>query len=337
MNSVRAPLRLLALALLIALPMIGHAQRIIIPTFTTPTPQLVAPASNATINAAVPSATSTTFVWRESGLFSSGTIRLPSYFIICLRLLTQSQTCSWAEATFSGAAGSIPHSTYSIVLGSPVGYQYAFVANVPDTYLDQQVNWIVGACGQPPPPNTNATCVTSAPQAIWFSAQDLVGENTAARPLMNAIRFRANGRNAGTTTTPAFTASFSAYQVLLDAVNQCRRDANSPDVVNDATVRAIMANGEFKTLAQLPRTAANLIDTTNIVGLHRTSLYSASMAINVNPGLSPNAIPTQLLEWDVATPSRPMGFATILNMDANGNVREQNEGNNTNVECNVAQ
>ena len=86
MNSVRSRLRLFACALLIGLPAISQAQRIILPVFTIPTPQLVAPASNATINGAVPSATNTTFVWRESGLFSSGTLRLPSYFIICLRL-----------------------------------------------------------------------------------------------------------------------------------------------------------------------------------------------------------------------------------------------------------
>src|SRR5262245_8021914 len=76
MNSVRARLRLFACALLIALPAISHAQRLTItlPTVTTPTPQLVSPASNATINGAAPSGTNATFVWRESGLFSSPTI-----------------------------------------------------------------------------------------------------------------------------------------------------------------------------------------------------------------------------------------------------------------------
>src|SRR6185312_9802222 len=268
MNSVRSRLRLLACAFLIAVPAISQAQRIIIPVATIPTPQLVTPASNATINATAPALTSTTFVWRESGLFSYGTVRLPSYFLVCLRLQSEPQTCNWGNANWSSAAGSIPHSTYStgMPIGNPVGYQYGWEppTTVPDTYLDRPVNWIVAACGSADP---LYCCQTSSPQAIWFSAQDLVGENTAARPLMGAIRFRANGRNAGTTTTPAFVASFSAYQVLLDAINHCRTDANAADVVNDASVRAIMSNGEFKQLAQLPRTSTGSIDTSQIVGL----------------------------------------------------------------------
>jgi hypothetical protein len=53
--------------------------------------------------------------------------------------------------------------------------------------------------------------------------------------------------------------------------------------------------------------------------------------------LSPNTIPTQLIEWDVPTPTRPMGLASILKLDTTGTVREQSEVNNVNVECNVAQ
>jgi hypothetical protein len=329
---------LLALAVLIAAPAVSLAQRIIIPVRTIPTPQLMTPASSATINATSPNLTSATFVWRESGLFSYGTVQLPSYFIVCLRLQSEPQTCDWSTANWSGAATAIPHSTYSVGMpfGNPVGYQYTFVppTNVLDTYLDRAVNWIVGACGSA---NPAYACVNSAPQPIWFSAQDLVGENTGARPLSNALRLRANGRNAGTTTTPAFTATFDAYQVLLDAVNQCRKDANSADVMNDGTVRAIMLNGDVLTLAQVPRTGAGTIDTTNIVALRRTTLFSGSMSVNVNPGLSPNTIPTQLIEWDVPTPTRPMGLASILKLDTTGTVREQSEVNNVNVECNVAQ
>jgi hypothetical protein len=221
-------------------------------------------------------------------------------------------------------------------IGNPVGYQYTWQppSTVTDTYLDRAVNWIVGACTSA---NPASSCVLSAPQAIWFSAQDLVGENTGARPHPSSMTFRANASNAGTTRTPPFTANFSVYQVLLDNFNHCRTDANSPDVVNDPNVYAITINGFVAPFAALPRTATGLIDTTSIVGLHRAGLFTSWMPINVNPGLPASSPPTELLEWDVPTSTRPMGLATILALDTTGAVREQNESNNLNVECNVAQ
>jgi hypothetical protein len=101
-------------------------------------------------------------------------------------------------------------------------------------------------------------------------------------------------------------------------------------------MEAITRSGEIRPFAQLPRGPDERIDTTNIVGIRHWWLPVAGY-LDVSPGLTPNAIPTEIVTWDVnRTPLRTVGYASILKADYWGEVRERDESNNWNVECNAA-
>jgi hypothetical protein len=305
---------------------------------TAPVP--VSPVGNPTLTR--PDAMSPlSFVWRQYGLFSMpGQPPLPSLFVICLKPASDTTPCAWplttTAGTYTATAGSTNTGIFYGANFTPLGYQHALpVISVPDGVVDVQAKWIVGACRAA----ATSACTFAQPQQIWISTKDLKAENTTRQITSAGITVTTFGSYAGASNSGAFRARVTMWEVLTDASWNCRKDANAADVINDPSVLAIFNDGRIEWLSQLPR-PGGVIDTTNLVGMHRYGVMPPppGTSVNVTPGLSPTTLPVPLIRdffVAVAASQRPKGFASVAELDTNNTVREFNEKNNARAECYV--
>lgn len=149
------------LPIIVAVGTLGSAQAF------PPPPPVLAPTlvrpSAGTVHRYDVGSSGTTFSWDQGPVLRTlGGPPYPSIFLQCLSRVGD-PACSTATATSSDLAGSLA----SVPVRNPanqsiVAYRYAPLTMVPDTHLDQPIQWQVASCRT----SADSTCVQSAPRAL---------------------------------------------------------------------------------------------------------------------------------------------------------------------------
>lgn len=336
MHSLRRPLLLSGLwPIIAAISSPGDAQVRLPPPPVPPvaTPVLVRPAAGTVHRYDVGTA-GTIFTWDQpAGLGSSTYVPYPSIFLQCLRRAGD-PACSTGTANSSDLAGSLPSvPVRNFPNQAIVAYRYSPQKTVPDTHLDQPIEWQVGACRT----GADSTCVKSAPRTLWFSTKDIAATNVSANPY-NAYEYNVSGevRNLGSTDSGTFTIQIATWAVIVDLDrNDCAKDPNHPYLRNDKTLYVINSKGVPTQFADLPLDSAGNYIVSDVIGIYPPGAFFQSgnfTAASQPPQSRPRGVASQTIQLGA---SRPQAFVSVAIVDPFNTLVEFDETNNRHAECDM--
>lgn len=334
MNVLRKPPVIAgALPIIVAIGALGSAQ-VLPPPPPVLAPTLVRP-SAGTVHRYDVGSPGTTFSWDQGpGLRTVGSPPYPSIFLQCLRRVGD-PACSTSTATSSDLAGSLASvPVRNLANQSIVAYRYSPLKMVPDTHLDQPIQWQVASCRT----SADSTCVKSAPRALWFSTKDIAAVNVSANPY-STHEYNVSGevRNLGSTDSGSFTIQIATWAVIVDLDrNACAKDPNHPYLRNQRTLYVIDSKGVPTQLADLPLDAAGNYIVSDVIGIYSPGSFfqSGNFTAASQPPLQsrPRGVASQTISLGAA---RPQAFVSVAIVDPFNTLVEFDETNNRHAECDM--
>jgi hypothetical protein len=334
MSGLRKPLLLAGmLPIIVAVGASGDAQ-VKPPPAPVLAPTLVRPVAG-TVHRYDVGSSGTTFSWDQGpGIRTPTAPPFPSIFLQCLSRVGD-PACSTATATSSDLAGSLPSvPVRNLPNPSVVAYRYSPVKTVPDTHLDQPIQWQVAACRT----GADSTCVKSAPRALWFSTKDIAAVNVSANAY-STHEYNVSGevRNLGSTDSGEFTVQIATWAVIVDTDrNACAKDPNHPYLRNEKTLYVIDSKGVPTQFADLPVDSAGNYIVSDVIGIYWPGSFfqSGNFTAASQPPLQnrPRGVASQTLSIGA---SRPQAYVSVVIVDPFNTLVEFDETNNRHAECDM--
>ena len=322
----------------LALPASALAQ--FFPPAPLPTPVLVSPAANATAKGIAPNMTTLQVKWIEYGAISTPQQTLPSYFVVCVKPVSQMTNCTFQPANFL-PVGSLSATRVTNSNWQTIGWQYTYTlaaGSLSDTLLDVDSLWSVGACRNA----TVASCVFSATRALYFSTKDLAYFHMSNDSTPKDAVFIGEATNAGADRLPSLgiTTDIDAWDAVRDpATGRCLIDVDNAAVRNDPDVLAFLQNGQSVWVSSLPidpvtnkRTAPGKVAgmSRGTLGTFRVRHATHQFAFGLNPMASGEFV---TLTFALPAAQRPQSFVVVTRIDTLSLLREFDESNNAGAAC----
>ena len=348
----------------------------------TPTaPTIEAPEAGALLEGAVPT-TTLDLQWRHGGQGTAQRGGVPpqnvSYFLICFYNPFTNQGCFWPGGLVPAGVNPPDHAQFAKhdqiprtlipgplrTLGGDPAYTYNYDFNLPDTVLDQNLEWTVGACsGQ-----RTATCSFAAPQRLVLSARNLTNLNISDGLLGRGnLDIRVEYTNDSPVPSPAFQHQTSMWEILIDSSNMPVTDVNG---IRSGTVEpvnwkvadrkenctelgldraVIFDDGTVSSILSLPILGEGQRDDSKVWAIPKPCgemrwWWDNTDPSGMTPGehaivapCNPNQRPFGSDRCIISIPlsSLPTGFAGLLLVDVHGAVTEYNEDDNRQPENNM--